>query len=148
MQTHIAYFIQKQAAALRQLEAALARGNGAGKSALLMTEQLTFKQLRRDRAAIDGNERFVTPCGVVVEITRDDFFAGPRLAQYQYGCIGIRYLLDQFTDLANTAAVTHQAAEQFGRALCRGLGAAIIEDLGLLQRAGKLPVLDRKINGR
>jgi hypothetical protein len=44
---------RKQRAALGDLEAPLARGQRAGKGALLVAEQLAFEQLRRNGPAID-----------------------------------------------------------------------------------------------
>ena len=59
-QAHVADLVEEQRAALGDLEAALARGDGAGERALLVTEQLALEQLGGNGAAVDGDEGTLT----------------------------------------------------------------------------------------
>ena len=49
---------------------------GACESALLVSEELAFQQILRNRAAIDDHKGIVLPLTLTVNRVGDDFFAG------------------------------------------------------------------------
>ena len=49
--------VQEDGASVRKLEAALLLADGTGERALLMTEELAFQKRRRQRCAVDLDER-------------------------------------------------------------------------------------------
>ena len=57
LQRHLGDLVEEQRAAVRALEEALVLAVGAGEAALLVAEQLALDQVRRDRAAVDRQER-------------------------------------------------------------------------------------------
>jgi hypothetical protein len=57
------------------LHQAFAVVHGAGEGASHMAEQLAFQQIRRNRAAIDGNEWPLVPCAEVMNRPRNQLFA-------------------------------------------------------------------------
>ena len=73
---HIADFIEEKRAAIRLLEAPGAAGDGPGEGALLMTEELAFQQIFRNRAAVDGDHLLLPPRAVFVHGLRDELLAG------------------------------------------------------------------------
>src|SRR3569623_1605599 len=146
VQAPVADFIEKQAAAFGELEAALTGGDRAGVGAFLMAEQFAFQQFGRYGAAVDRHEGFVTSVRMVVKITGHHFLTSTGLAEYQHRGLGVRHLLDQFAHLTDAAAVADQAAKQFRRALRERLLTFFTENLRLLQRAGELPVFHRRID--
>ena len=56
-QRQIADLVEEQRPAVRQLEPALPRRDGAGERAALVAEQLAFDQRRRQRRAVDADQR-------------------------------------------------------------------------------------------
>ena len=59
VEAHVADLVEKQRAAVGELEPADASGDRARERAFLVAEELALEQLARDRAAIDRNERRV-----------------------------------------------------------------------------------------
>ena len=57
VERQIADLVEEQRAAVRELEASLPRGDRAGERAAGMAEQLAFDQGRRQRRAVDDDER-------------------------------------------------------------------------------------------
>ena len=85
--------------------------HGAGKRSLLVSEQLAFQQSLGKGRAVDGNERLVPTWSLVVNRSREQLLAGPRLALYQHRQIGGNDLLEQRDDLAKTAIRADDLAE-------------------------------------
>src|SRR5690606_28575104 len=103
--------VEKERSARRELEPALARGQRAGERALLVTEQLAFEQLGRDRAAIHGDERTVTARRMVVNVARDDLLASPGLAAQLHGRLPRRDAQDHLPHGLHRGAAADQRAE-------------------------------------
>ena len=57
LERHLGDLVEEQRAAVGALEEALVLAVGAGEAALLVAEDLALDQVRRDRAAVDGEER-------------------------------------------------------------------------------------------
>ena len=57
LERHLGDLVEEQRAAVGALEVALVLPVGAGEAAPLVAEQLALDQVRRDRAAVDGEER-------------------------------------------------------------------------------------------
>src|SRR6267143_3000560 len=64
---HLADFIQEQCPGVGQLKASMAARNGAGESALFMTEQFGLHQRVGDRRAVDSQKRRVSTRTQVVD---------------------------------------------------------------------------------
>src|SRR5580700_5273148 len=99
--THVADLIQKQRAALGNLESPLARGNRASKRALLMTEELALEQIRRYGATIDCGERPLAARTQLMDRTCRDLFARAGLAEDEHGRIKHGNLAQQGDDCAD-----------------------------------------------
>src|SRR4051812_45598403 len=87
---------------------AVARCVRAGEGPSLVAEQLTFEQPIRNRRAVDGDKRSVTPRALRVNELRDKLFSGARLAGNQHGCVGLRDTLNVRTSFANGSTVTDE----------------------------------------
>ena len=72
--------VEKQRAAVRRLEPAVAAGGGVGERAALVTEQLGFDQGVRERGAVDRHERLRPALAPLVDRARDQLLAGSALA--------------------------------------------------------------------
>ena len=72
----LADLVEEQRAAVRRLERAGARGDGAGERAGLVTEQLALEEVAGDRAAVDDDERPVAPRAREVDRLGRDVLAG------------------------------------------------------------------------
>ena len=79
----------------------------AGEGPALVAEQLALDERRRQRGAVDGDDRPVAPAAAVVEGPRDEVLARPRLAEEEDGRVGRGHLLD----LAQHAAESGAAAD-------------------------------------
>ena len=112
IQWHVANFIQEQRAAFGHFKTARTAVNGSGKGALFMAEQFTFQQFSRNSATVNRHKRFITTMGMVMQIARNDFFAGARFALNHHADVFIGNLHNQFTNMLNLTAGTDQAAEQ------------------------------------
>src|SRR5262249_54424133 len=76
----LADFVEEKGAAVGQLEAAEALGDGAAERALFMAEKLTFHQASRQGRAVDLDERLVPALAVGMDGAGDHLLAGARLA--------------------------------------------------------------------
>ena len=103
-QAHIADFVEKQRAAVRQLELAGAIGERAGEAPLHVAEQLAFDQLRRNRGTVDRDERTGGARAERVNRARDELLAGAVIAGDQDARRRGRDLLDQADHRANRLA--------------------------------------------
>ena len=80
VQRQVGHLVQEQRAALGAADQPFLVGHGAREAALLVAEQLGLHQLRRDGAAIDGDERPVRPRAGLVDEPRRQLLAGARVA--------------------------------------------------------------------
>jgi hypothetical protein len=87
VECHIADLVEKQRAAVGELETPHTGGERSGESALLVPEQLTFEELSRDGSAIDGDERTIGAAGQLVNTPRHELFAATRLAMDEHGAV-------------------------------------------------------------
>ena len=90
-QRHVADFIEKQRAALGDLELAgatlaVGTGKGAGRSA----EELGFKQVMGNRRAVDAHKSFVRPGRCAVDGLGEQLLAGAGFPEQQYRRLGTR----------------------------------------------------------
>src|SRR5207249_4064933 len=90
----LADLVEEQRAAVRGLEAAVARGRGTGECALLVAKQLGLEDRLGDRGAVDRDERALRARAVVVHRAGEELLAGAALAEQQHGRLGRRRLLD------------------------------------------------------
>ncbi|MNX19999.1 hypothetical protein D3C86_499330 [compost metagenome] len=81
---HVAYFVEKQGAAVGLLETAVADVVGAGEGPLLMAEQLGFDEILRDGRHVEGDEILVGARAVLVQGMGDQLLAGAALAVDQH----------------------------------------------------------------
>ena len=121
---HVADLVEEERAALGLLEAAGRAGIGAGEGALLMTEQLGFDEVARNRGHVDGDEGALPPLAVIVQRPGDELLAGARFAGDHDRQIRL-----------------HQAGQHPVDFLHRGGAADKRHRLGFLVRAGCLACL-------
>src|SRR5262245_49391884 len=81
VERQIADFVKEDCAAVGQLEPSSAPPDRVGECSLLVTEEFALDQSRRDRAAIDLDERAVLAHAQVVNGAGEKLFAGSRLAE-------------------------------------------------------------------
>jgi hypothetical protein len=73
--------VQKERAAFRRFDAALALGMCARERAFFMSEEFAFQKCFWNRAAVDGHERGFFPAALLMNGPRGHFFARPALPQ-------------------------------------------------------------------
>ena len=91
----LADFVEEERALRRRAEQADLVANGAGERSLHVTEQFALEQAFGERAAVDREEGPFRAHGEIVDVARDDFLAGSRLALNEHGRIGRRDGLDE-----------------------------------------------------
>jgi len=69
-------FIEQQGAAVGEFKLSFLALDGPGESTLFMAEQFTFEQPLRQRGAVEGDERPVSPVAVLVDVASEHFLAG------------------------------------------------------------------------
>ena len=104
----LADLVEEQRAAVGALEPAAALRGGTGEAAALVAEQLGVDEARRDRTAVDAQDRPARARRPRVDRTRDDVLAGAGLAEQQDRCLGRRDLLDLANDLAQAGIRTDE----------------------------------------
>src|ERR1051326_392037 len=109
---HLRDLVEEHRPALGQLEVALAALDGVRERALLMAEDLRLDQRRRDRAAVEGDERFVAPARKRVDRVRHDLLARARLADDEDVRVGVRDHLDLFEELLHPRRLADQVPER------------------------------------
>ena len=72
----IANLVEEEGAVMRELEASLPRRHGAGECAARVAEQLAFNQRRRQRRAVDDDERIGAARTAHVNRAREQLLAG------------------------------------------------------------------------
>src|SRR5439155_9445017 len=80
IERQLAELVDEQRAAVRLLEDALARADGAGERATLVSEELGLDDARRDGRAVEHDERRGAAPALFVNGARDDLLAGSGLA--------------------------------------------------------------------
>ena len=109
---HLADFVQKERAAIGQLEASLTPVGGARERALLVPEDLAFEQRLGNGRAVDRDERKRGARTELVDRLRHQFLARARLAADEDRCAGRRRLLDHVVDLPHLGAVADHRPER------------------------------------
>src|SRR5207247_10793736 len=103
--------VEKQRAALGQLEAAELALIGSGERALLVAEQLGLDQRVRERGRIDGHERLVTARALPMNGAGDQLLAGAALAGDDDGGGRPRHLRDETVELLHLGVLADQLVE-------------------------------------
>src|SRR6516162_11330906 len=111
LQRNIPDLIEKDGPAIRQLEAADALRDGAGKRAPLVSAELAFEQAGRYRRAVELDEGVRAAKAEIVDGAGDQFFSRPRLAMDQHGRIGGRHSLDLLEYPAQRRTLPHDLRE-------------------------------------
>ena len=90
VQRQVADLIEKNRAAVGQLETSHAVGHGTRESAFAVAEKLAFEQILGNRRAIDGHKVAVLAQGLVMQGARHQFLAGAAFPgdQHRGGRIG------------------------------------------------------------
>src|SRR5882724_1584146 len=91
---HLAYFVEEDRAAVRQLEPSQATLGGARERALLVAEQLALEQRLGQRRAVYGDEGLAVPGREVVDRAGNQLLPRARLAFDQHRRRDRRHLLD------------------------------------------------------
>ena len=85
---NLADLIEEDGAAVGELEAADALGDGAGEGSLFVAEELAFHEARREGAAVDLDERLVGALARGVDGPRDQLLPRAGLTGDEHGSIG------------------------------------------------------------
>ena len=100
----VADLVEKQRAAVGDLEQALLVGDGAGEGALDVAEEFALQQVLRQRSAIHGHEGLGPAQAVVMNRAGDQLLAGAAFAGDEHGGVGCRALRDQPVHLLHPRA--------------------------------------------
>ena len=106
-----ANLVEEQRAVVGNLEAAPALRVGAGERPFLVAEQLALDERRRQRRAVQRDERAGPARARVVNRLRDETLADAGLALQQHGARGGRHLLHLRHDVAHHVARREQALD-------------------------------------
>ena len=110
-QRQLADLVEEQRAAVRRLEHAGLRFDGAGERAAHVAEQLALEQRVDDRRAVDRDERLACAGPGLMERARGEFLAGAGLAADQHDLRVRRQPLNQAEHLLHHRAAAEHAAE-------------------------------------
>ncbi len=110
VERHLGDLVEKQRSARRALEIALMLAHGAGEGAALVAEELGLDQVRRDRAAVDGDDGSAGSRAVRVQELRGELLAGPRLADQHHGRLRRRDTAQLGGDVRHLRRFTDQLA--------------------------------------
>jgi len=108
----IADLIEKDGAAVGELEASFFARDRSGKGPLFVTEEFRFDEIFRDGGAVDADEGLLAAGGIIVDGLGDQLLAGPRFAAQQHGGGGggnLGHLFIEFTHLPAVADDVLQA---------------------------------------
>ena len=120
---HLGDLVEEQRAAVGALEAAAVLPRRAGERALLVAEQLGLDQVRRDGAAVDGDERAAAALAAIVDRPGDELLARSRLAYDEDRGRRGRHLLDHRVHGSHGRGAAVELAEMTDGRPRRGLGA-------------------------
>src|SRR5439155_22884613 len=123
---HLGDLVEENRPRVGLLELADARRRGAGEGALFVTEQLALQEFRRQRRAVDLDERAIAARRSLMDRTRDQLFADAALAADEHRDVAVRDLLDHRRNRAHVGTV---APEQEGAILIVAQLAAQLRDL-------------------
>ena len=90
----LSHLVEKERAAVRELETAGAPGGRAGEGAPLVPEQFRFHEGRRQRRAIDDDQGLVTTATLPVHGAGDELLSRAGLTHHQHRRVGCRHLRD------------------------------------------------------
>ena len=108
---NIADLVEKERAAIRELEAPELGLDCPGKRALLMAKELALEQRLGERSAVDLDEGPFLSLAAVVNGSGDELLAGTTLAPHEDRGVGSRDLLDGLEDLLHRHCPAHQVCE-------------------------------------
>ena len=108
---YLADLVEKNRAAMGQLEAALPRRDGACESALLMAEQLGLDHAFGQGGAIDLDEGLALARRKFVDRPGEKFLAGACFTADQHGSIRLGNLLDPVGNGADRPALADDACQ-------------------------------------
>src|SRR5262245_892856 len=132
LERQLADLVEEDRPAVRRLERALARGDGAGECAALVPEELALQEIAGDGAAVDDDERTLGAPALAVDGLGGDLLARPGLALEEDGRIGRGGALEEGERAAHGDRAADHDAET--RALRDGdlhlLGAEVEAHLG------------------
>ena len=112
LERHVADLVEKQGAAVGQLElAGFAAPACPGKGAVLVAEQLAAYQFPGDCPAVEGNERRGLAPALVMDGLGKNLLAGARLALEQHVGSGLRREFGQFDRLLHLPAFADDVVE-------------------------------------
>ena len=112
VERQLADLVEKQRAAVGELEPSLLQAERAGERALLVAEELGLEQRLGQRRAVDRHERPGGARAVAVHGARDELLAGAALAADQHGRVALRDARDAIEDGAHRlAAADHVVFE-------------------------------------
>jgi hypothetical protein len=94
-----------------ELEPSDARGDGAGKRALDVAEQLRFHQSFGNRGGVERDEALIGARRVVVNGARHELLARPGLAMDQHCAVHGRHHLEGLEELLHRAVAADDAFE-------------------------------------
>ncbi len=158
---HVAYFVQKQRAAVGIFELADAVGRGVGERPANVAEQFAFQNVLAERCAVERYERLVLARTVLMDRLGDEFLAGAGRALNQHAGVGRRDPLEPVDDVVHLRAVADHAFEaeslvepaiQFGGSAARsrsavggslGDGAQLVQ-IERLEQVVERPLLHRR----
>ena len=100
--------VEKQRAALGVADDAAAVALGVGEGAAHMAEQFGLDHRIRNRAAVDGDERFAATRAQVMQGARGELLAGAGLAAQQHGGVDGRPLLQPGQRMAKRGRLADQ----------------------------------------
>ncbi len=103
--------IQKQRAAIGQLEAPRPPLGGAGEGAFFMPEQLAFEQRGGQRRTVDGDEGALRARAELVDGACHQFLAGAALPLDQHGGARGRHLADHLEDFLHGRRLADDTAQ-------------------------------------
>ncbi|MDT4871584.1 hypothetical protein FQZ97_1067200 [compost metagenome] len=95
-QRQVCHLVKKQRATLGGLEQSRLVFDGAAEAAFAMTEKLAFHQFRRNRSAVDRNERLVGPRAAVMDQSGHQFLAAAGFATDVHRGLAARQFVDLF----------------------------------------------------
>jgi hypothetical protein len=110
-QRDLADFVEKKGPAVGVLKSSDTVTQRAGEGALGMAEKLALEKFRRDRPAVDTDERLLAPRAALVNGRGDELLASAGFSQDQHGGIGRRDHLDLFEDAAQGGTAADDLAK-------------------------------------
>jgi len=108
---HLRYFVEKQRAAVGQLETSHARSAGSGEGTFLVAEDLALDEAVGYGGGVDGDEGPLGARAQVVDRAGRQLLARPALPRDDDRRVGGAHAPDQFVDFAHGPAAAHEAAE-------------------------------------